>query len=102
MKLLLTLSLSLFIFSCSSTQSRESLGEYADNTVISTKVKSKLIASKKVSGTSVNVKSFKGNVILSGFVRTNSERELAISIAKTVDGVSTVKDGLVVKDNLSE
>lgn len=102
MKLLITLSLSLFLFSCTSTNNRESLGEFADNTVISTKVKSKLLANKKVSGTSVNVKSFKGNVILSGFVNSNSERKLALNIAKSVDGVETVKDGLVVKENLTE
>lgn len=102
MKMLVLVSLSLFLFSCSSTEKRESFGEYVDNSAISTKVKSKLLSNSKVSGTAIDVESFKGTVILAGFVSSEEEKELAIELAKKVNGVKNVKEALVVKSELSE
>ena len=102
MKYFIILSLSMFLLSCSSTKDRESFGEYVDNSAISTKVKSKLLATKKVSSTSIDVESYKGVVILSGFVSSDDEKETALDVAKNTKGVRMVKDALFVKSTLSE
>lgn len=96
---LLTLLL-LTLASCSSTVHRESAGEYVDNAAISAKIKSKLLTSDKVSGTAIDVESYKGAIILSGFVETDTEKDSAIEIAKKVKGVKMVKDALYVKSDI--
>jgi osmotically-inducible protein OsmY len=102
MKYFIILSLSMFLLSCSSTKERESFGEYVDNSAISTKVKSKLLSTSKVSSTSIDVESYKGVVILSGFVSSEEEKEKALDVAKNTKGVRMVKDALFVKGALSE
>lgn len=102
MKYLLILSLSVFMLSCSSTKERESFGEYVDNSTISAKVKSKLVGADNISSTSIDVESFKGVVILSGFVGSEKEKEKAIDIAEKTEGVRMVKDALFVRSEFSE
>lgn len=97
MKILLS-TISLFaLISCASTEKSESFGEYTDNTVISSKVKTKLIMDKVVPGTSLNVQSFKGTVLLSGFVENEKQRDKAIEIAEKVKGVEEVKSSIIIK-----
>jgi osmotically-inducible protein OsmY len=99
-KYILMTFLILALGSCTSTLHRESAGEYVDNAAISAKIKSKLLTSKKVSGTAIDVESYKGAIILSGFVENDSERDSAIEIARKVRGVKMVKDALYVKSDI--
>ena len=46
----------------------------------------------------INVDAYKGTVILSGFVDSETMAQQAEKVAKSVDGVQTVKNSLVVKD----
>ena len=62
---------------CAGTPNRESTGEAIDDSVITTKVKSALIADKRVSGMDVSVETFKGRVLLSGYVNNPDERHTA-------------------------
>jgi osmotically-inducible protein OsmY len=79
------------------SQSKESTGEYWDDSMITTKVKTALIGDKDVSGTSVSVETFKGRVQLSGFVKSQAERRQAETVARGVTGVKDVVNNIQVR-----
>jgi hyperosmotically inducible protein len=88
----------LFTFaSCASTPERESSGEYMDNTVITTKVKSLLAKDDFLKSFQISVETYKGTVQLSGFVNTQETKDKAGQIAGSVKGVQSVKNDLIVK-----
>lgn len=71
---------------------------FVKDSVITTKIKTKLAAEKM--GSLVHVKvdtDRKGMVVLSGKVRTQEEADKAISIAHDTEGVTSVKSKLVIK-----
>ena len=82
---------------CASTRTRESTGEYVDDSVITTKVKSLLAADDFLKSFQIGVETFKGVVQLSGFVNTQKAVDKAIEITRGVNGVKSVKNDLVVK-----
>ena len=82
---------------CTSTATRESTGEYVDDTIITGKVKSALFADKEVSGLAVKVETFKGTVQLSGFVDTQAQKDQAGRIAAGTRGVTAVANNIIVK-----
>ncbi len=75
----------------------ESLGEYIDNSILTTRVKSVLVSHQSLSGLLINVKSYKNRVMLSGFVNSYTQKSKAVEIASKVDGVEMVIDKLEVK-----
>lgn len=86
------------ISGCSVAQKQESAGQYVDGTVITTKVKAKLAEDSMVTATNVNVKTIQGGEVqLSGFVKTQAEKDRAYAIAKSVTGVTSVNNDIVVK-----
>ena len=85
------------LMGCASGYKQESTGEYIDSSVITTKVKSALLADDKVHSLPITVKTYKNAVQLSGFVNTYSEKVRAEKIAYGVPGVQSVEDSLVVK-----
>jgi osmotically-inducible protein OsmY len=86
-----------FLAACASTPTRESTGEYVDDSVITTKVKSLLAADDFLKSFQIGVESFKGVVQLSGFVNTQKAVDKAIEITRSVKGVKSVKNDLIVK-----
>jgi osmotically-inducible protein OsmY len=82
---------------CASTRTRESTGEYVDDSVITTKVKSLLAADDFLKSFQIGVETFKGVVQLSGFVNTQKAVDKAIEITRSVNGVKSVKNDLIVK-----
>jgi osmotically-inducible protein OsmY len=82
---------------CASTPTRESTGEYVDDSAITSKVKAQLGADKVASLFQIGVETYKGVVQLSGFVNSREAAEHAVAIAQGVKGVREVKDSLVVK-----
>jgi len=87
----------LLVSGCASTAHRESTGEYIDDAALTTKVKAALVADKEVSALSVNVETFRGVVQLSGFADNQREISRAVSVARGVKGVKSVKNDLRVK-----
>ncbi len=86
-----------FTAGCASTPTRESTGEYVDDSTITTKVKAALIKDPIVKARDVKVETFKGAVQLSGFVNSEAEKTQAGSLAAAVNGVTSVKNDIVVK-----
>jgi len=85
------------IVGCASTNKQASTGEYIDDTVITTKVKAAILEDKELKVTEINVETFKGVVQLSGFVASQSDINKAATLARSVEGVKSVKNDMRVK-----
>lgn len=82
---------------CASTSKQESTGEYVDDSVITTKVKSLLAADDFLKSFQIGVETYKGTVQLSGFVNSQNAVNKAVEITRSVKGVGSVKNNLIVK-----
>ena len=94
---LLLLMLIVGFAACASTSKQESAGEYVDDSVITTKVKSLLAGDDFLKSFQIGVETYKGVVQLSGFVDSQRAVDKAVQIARSVKGVSSVKNSLVIK-----
>ena len=83
---------------CASTSKKESTGEYVDDSVITTKVKSLLAADDFLKSFQIGIETYKGSVQLSGFVNSQKAVDKAIEIARSVKGVKSVKNDLILKE----
>ncbi len=84
------------VFTGCSTQGR-STGQYIDDKSLAYKVSSALSHNSEYKLNNVDVKAFKGNVQLSGFVSSEAQKEKAGEIAKNVEGVQSVENNITVK-----
>ena len=82
---------------CASTSKQEGTGEYVDNSVITTKVKSLLAADDFLKSFQISVETFQGAVQLSGFVNSQKAVDKAGEIVRSVKGVKSLKNNLIVK-----
>lgn len=82
---------------CAGSVTRESTGEYIDDTWITTKVKAALIDDPVVKAAEVNVETFKGVVQLSGFVSSKEAMDQAAVVAGSIDGVVSVRNDMRIK-----
>jgi len=82
---------------CAATPTRESTGEYVDDSVITTKIKSLLAADDLLKSFQISVETYQGTVQLSGFVNSRKAVDKADEITKSVKGVKSVKNDLIVK-----
>jgi len=78
-------------------QDRTSAGNYASDTYIKGKVKTKLLATRGLKSRDLDIEVLGGEVMLSGFIRDEQQRSKAIQVASSVKGVTSVKDGMVVR-----
>jgi len=85
------------LVACASTSKQEGAGEYVDDSVITTKVKSLLAADDFLKSFEITVETYKGIVQLSGFVDSQKAIDKAGEIASGVKGVKSVKNNLNVK-----
>ena len=76
---------------CASTRTRESAGEYVDDSVITTKVKSLLAEDDFLKSFKVSVETYQGTVQLSGFVNSQKAIDKAGEIVRSVKGVKSIK-----------
>jgi osmotically-inducible protein OsmY len=91
------IALIVALAACAGTRTRESAGEYVDDSVITSKVKAALVADPVTKAREISVETFKGVVQLSGFVSTAAEKEKASEIARKVKGVTDVRNNIIVK-----
>ena len=74
------------VVGCAATPTRESTGEYVDDSVITTRVKKAIFDEP-----------YKGIVQLSGFVSSAENESKATEVARNVKGVTSVKDDMRLK-----
>jgi osmotically-inducible protein OsmY len=82
---------------CASTRTHESTGQYVDDSTITTKVKALLAEDDFLKSFQISVETYKGTVQLSGFVNTKDAVAKAGEITRSVKGVKSVKNDLIVK-----
>ena len=75
----------------------ETVGDSIDDAWIHTKIRTRLLGEGEFPGTGINVDVNKNVVTLRGTVSSTEDKAKAEQIAKTTDGVKTVKNQLVVK-----
>jgi c(7)-type cytochrome triheme protein len=85
------------VASTASPSKTESLGEYVDDAVITTKVKAAVLEELSLKSAEINVETFKGTVQLSGFVRSRANIDKAVEVARGIAGVQSVKNDMIVK-----
>ena len=81
----------------SSLQDRAYLGRVTDDSMITAKVKAALLKEQQLKSLNVSVETYRGEVLLSGFVQDDAQRKKAVQVASAVSGVTKVKDGLAVR-----
>jgi osmotically-inducible protein OsmY len=77
--------------------SGEKTGAYVDDSWITTKVKSEMIATNEVSARNISVNTTKGVVTLTGTAATVQESSRAAQIARGVAGVKAVENDIRVQ-----
>ena len=82
---------------CASTPTTEGTGEYMDDTMITTKVKSAILNEPTLKVAEINVETFKGVVQLSGFVASPAAATKAVEVTRGVGGVKSVKNDMRIK-----
>ena len=82
---------------CASTRTHEGAGEYVDDSVITTKVKSLLAQDDFLKSFQIGVETYQGTVQLSGFVNSQKAVSKAAEITRSVKGVKSLKNDLIIK-----
>ncbi len=79
------------------TPAGRSAGQVVDDASITTVVKTKIFNDKKLSGLAISVSTFQGEVTLTGAVNSQSEKDLAESLARNTDEVKSVNNMIRIK-----
>lgn len=82
---------------CSVTRGQQTAGEYVDDARVTTEVKAKFASDPAVAATSIGVETLNGTVQLSGFAKSQSEKDRAVALARQVKGVQAIKNDIVVR-----
>ena len=85
------------LLGCAGTSTKEGSGEYFDDTVITSKVKAAIFDEPSLKSAQVNVETFKGTVQLSGFVNSRADINKATEVARSVPGVTSVRNDMRLK-----
>ena len=87
----------LSLGACSVFQGSETSGQYVDDTTITSKVKESFVADSQISASQIHVETMQGVVQLSGFTPSAKSEARAVTLARQVNGVHSVKDNIVVQ-----
>lgn len=96
-RIALFVALTAAVSACSSTKTSESPGQFIDNAAITTKVKAAIMDDADLKVLQIHVVTYKDTVQLSGFVDNAKMISRADSVVRSVDGVKSVQNDLIVK-----
>jgi hypothetical protein len=82
---------------CSVMRGQQTTGAYLDDTNITANIKSAYAADQTVAATAISVETLNGTVQLSGFAKSQAEKDRAAAIARQTKGVVAVKNDIVVR-----
>jgi osmotically-inducible protein OsmY len=94
---LLIVLMAFFLGGTSALAEEETAGEYLDNSIITTRVKKAIFDEPSLKSSEIKVETFKGVVQLSGFVSSQNDIDRAVEVAREVEGVKSVKNGMEIK-----
>jgi osmotically-inducible protein OsmY len=82
---------------CATQSEPQSSGAYMGDSWVTTKVKTAILNEPSLKVLQINVETYEGVVQLSGFVDNAASRTKAAEIARSVQGVKTVKNNLELR-----
>jgi osmotically-inducible protein OsmY len=82
---------------CAVTSGQSSVGQFVDDTTITTRVKARFAEDTAVSAMRIQVETLKGTVQLSGFATSQAEKDKAAQLARGVPDVKDVRNDIVVR-----
>lgn len=82
---------------CAVTRGQSTVGAYIDDATITTTVKARFVDSTQVDAAAISVETLEGTVMLSGFAKSQTEKDAAETIARSTKGVKAVKNQLAVR-----
>ena len=96
------IAVALTLGACASNQqtsgNKETTGQYVDDATVTAKVKTAIASDVGVkAAANVNVETYRGVVQLSGFADSEDQASKAVTAAKKVSGVRSVKNDIRVK-----
>ena len=93
-----TIILSTVLVACAPTQASRGTGEVVDDVTVTTKVKTEIAQAQGLrDAAEINVDTYRGVVSLAGFVNSEEDGRAAAQAASKVQGVTRVKNNLLVK-----
>jgi osmotically-inducible protein OsmY len=93
----LALAAALTLGACAQTASSDSTGTYVDDSAITAKVKTAILQDPALKVLQIDVTTHENVVQLSGFVDNREMVGRAATVARQVNGVSSVQNNLIVK-----
>jgi hyperosmotically inducible protein len=81
----------------SSSGTAAKAGVAIDDSVITTKIKSSILADSAIKGSDISVDTKNGEVTLTGSVKSQAQMDRAQKLAQNIDGVKSVQNKLEVK-----
>ena len=79
----------------------KSAGDIVDDGTITTEVKAGLVGAKGVDSNDINIETYKGIVLLSGFVTDQAQKDSADKVTRAVKGVKKVENRILVHSSTS-
>ncbi|PXW97015.1 BON domain-containing protein [Sphaerotilus hippei] len=83
---------------CAVSRGQSTVGEYVDDTTVTTRVKTRFIEDKSVDASAISVETLNGTVMLSGFAKSSIEKDMAEKIARGVPGVKSIRNEITVRN----
>jgi hyperosmotically inducible protein len=81
----------------SSVTQSSTVGNVIDDTVITTRIKAALMADPKINSYDFKIETRKGEVLLSGFVDSQDQIDLASATVRAVEGVKSIQNNVAIK-----
>ncbi|WP_418321218.1 BON domain-containing protein [Piscinibacter sakaiensis] len=82
---------------CAVVRDQSSVGQYVDDTTITTQIKARMVENKQVDAGAISVETLNGTVLLSGFAKSAEEKAMAHKIAHGVNGVKSVRNEIAIR-----
>ena len=93
----IALAIAASVSACAVARDQETVGAYVDDSKITAEIKAKMASDKDVAATSISVETLNGVTQLSGFAKSQAEKERASEIARQAKGVRAVRNDIVVR-----
>lgn len=85
------------LVACDPISGKETTGEYVDDATITSKVIAAIIGDPALKKSEVKVETFQNVVQLSGWVGSNEDINHAGDVARSISGVRSVRNDLIVR-----
>jgi len=82
---------------CAVTSGQSTVGQFVDDSTISTRVKARFAEDTNVSAMRISVETLNGTVQLSGFAASQAEKDKAAQLARGVPDVKDVRNNIIVR-----